>query len=73
MTVFKYKTKHIDDYEVFVVEGLVFAKNYADAMRKLEKYSTDSNGKCDLIGVEELYELENSNGIINIYDIKELF
>lgn len=73
MTVFYFKTKHIDDTEIFEISGLIFAKNYSKAAKKLEAMSTNKDGKCDLIGIEELYEIENMDGVVDGYDIKELF
>ena len=77
MSVFRFKTESfdpaIDEDKAHIDTGFVFAKDWGQASKRIEKTYTDPKGNnCSLISVS-LYEIEDFNGLIFDNDIKETF
>jgi len=76
MTVFYYEITVFDENFDNVAQqevGLVYGENYTEAMEKIEDYTTAPNGTSILCSVDKLYEIENANGLVDNYTLKELF
>ena len=76
MSIFRFKTESfdpaIDEDKVHTDKGFVFAEDWGQASKKIEKTYTNPNGECSLISVS-LYEVEDFDGLTFDDMIKETF
>lgn len=81
--VFRFKATEIDrdeeDYKDSIkhFSGFVAAYSYSDAVLRLEQYTTPKDKDfedCDLVSIDNLYEIDCDLGILNDdYDIEETY